>query len=293
MRSSFVVAILVAVQALAISCAPAQSRSAPALAESVAGRGGGNRCDSLPPVGTRMDTVFGTVTIEPDDPALAGWEAMLLDGLRMYFQLPPRSRVPVYNGVSRVSSRSFPDTISLYIRGEADVELERSGKLGSPRIKVSTLSPAIDESILLAVRRLDSAGVIPPFPEKASERSVSIRFEVRQSHDSSSRARPLVLVEQPFWLFAQPVTAASGNPAPDYPADLRQGKIEGDVLIGFVVDQDGLARPETMQVLRKTNSAFVFAVREVLPRLRFHPATIGACPVAQLVQMPFGFRIPK
>lgn len=253
----------------------------------------GNRCDSIPPVGTRTDTVFGSVTIEPADPALAGWEGMLLDGFRTYFKLPEGVRVPVYRGVAHVNSRSFPDTMSLDIRGEADAELDRSGKLGSSRIEVSTLSPAIDESILLAVRRLDSAGVIPPLPEKMSERSVGIRFKVRQFHDSVHGAEPLVIVEQPFWLFARPVTAVPGNPKPDYPADLRQGKVEGEVVLDFVVDQDGLARPETMQVVKKTNSAFVLAVREVLPRLRFNPATIDGCPVAMLVQLPFGFRIPN
>jgi TonB family protein len=253
----------------------------------------GNICDSIPPVGTRTDTLVGWVTIEPADTVLAGWDAMLLDGLRMYFHLPPDIGVPVHNGVSHDTSRAFPDTISLAIRGEVSAELDRSGKLGRPTLDVSTLSRAIDESLIAAMRNLGSAGVLPPLPPGMSGRSVRVRFDVSQSPDSGKLSKPLAVVTQPTWHIGAPVSAIPGNSPPPYPRHELKRKIEGDVLVSFVVDQDGLARPETVRVIRSDGVNFEKAVLEVLPSFRFNPATINGCPVAALVQMPFGFRIGR
>jgi TonB family protein len=91
----------------------------------------------------------------------------------------------------------------------------------------------------------------------------------------------------------QPVTMAKGNPAPVYPKALEKAHVAGTVLVQFVVSTDGRPEMKTFEVLKSSNGLFTDAVRDVLPNLHFVPAEVGGEKVRQLVQMPFGFRIPE
>ena len=78
---------------------------------------------------------------------------------------------------------------------------------------------------------------------------------------------------------------------PLYPASLRSTKVEGEVLVAFVVDSSGLAIPSTMKVLRSTDSLFTAAVRAAIADMRFVPAQFNGRKVKQLVQQPFFFDV--
>jgi len=92
----------------------------------------------------------------------------------------------------------------------------------------------------------------------------------------------------------QPVSVrAIDNPAPKYPTELREAKIEGTVLAQFIVDTAGVPDPASFKVLKSTHNLFTNAVVSALPGMRFHPALVGGRPVKQLVQMPFDFSLSK
>ncbi|HET7622031.1 MAG TPA: M56 family metallopeptidase [Gemmatimonadaceae bacterium] len=91
----------------------------------------------------------------------------------------------------------------------------------------------------------------------------------------------------------QPVLAAEHNPAPQYPAALEKARVEGEVLVQFVVNPDGRADMGTFKVLKSSNDLFTQAVKGVLPSMHFVPAEVGGHKVRQLVQMPFGFKLPR
>jgi len=69
--------------------------------------------------------------------------------------------------------------------------------------------------------------------------------------------------------------------------------VEDGVLVSFVVDEDGKALIKTARVLKDHYREFQLAVLEALPQMGFEPARVAGCPVAQLVQMPFSFGIPR
>ena len=92
---------------------------------------------------------------------------------------------------------------------------------------------------------------------------------------------------------SRPATPAPGSPAPRYPAALKAERIEGEVLMQFVVDQDGTVMAGSQKVIRATNPAFVEAVVASLPNLRFNPATVNGRAVRQLVQMPYEFAVER
>ena len=91
----------------------------------------------------------------------------------------------------------------------------------------------------------------------------------------------------------RPGTPRPGNIAPRYPDELREAKIEGEVLVQFVLDTLGHPDMETLKVLRSTHDLFTNTVKASLPNMLFYPAQVGGRPVKQLIQMPFNFNLTK
>jgi TonB family protein len=91
----------------------------------------------------------------------------------------------------------------------------------------------------------------------------------------------------------KPAIAREGNPVPKYPSVLESSRIEGSVLVQFVVDTLGNADMRTFTVLESSNDLFAQAFKATLPRWRFYPAEAGARKVKQVVQLPLKFIAPR
>ena len=78
---------------------------------------------------------------------------------------------------------------------------------------------------------------------------------------------------------------------PTFPRALLQAKIEGVTRVQFIVDSTGRVEVTSLVILDSTHPEFTQAVRDVLPKMKFKPARIGARAVAQLVEQGFAFRI--
>jgi periplasmic protein TonB len=81
------------------------------------------------------------------------------------------------------------------------------------------------------------------------------------------------------------------NPHPRYPPILLGGRVEGDVIVQFVVDSTGSADPKSLKIMRSTHELFTRAVKSVLPKLRFLPAEVAGNKVRVLVEQPFRFSV--
>jgi TonB family protein len=79
--------------------------------------------------------------------------------------------------------------------------------------------------------------------------------------------------------------------APAYPESMLRRRIEGAVLVQYVVDTLGHADTATFRVISATHADFANAVKSTLPRMRFRPAIMSNRLVPQLVQQPFAFKI--
>lgn len=89
-------------------------------------------------------------------------------------------------------------------------------------------------------------------------------------------------------------TGAVRDPAsavPVYPSLLEKQGIEGTAIVRFVVDTTGRADLATFRLIETNHPLFGAAVRDALPGMKFHPATVGSKKVRQLVEIPFGFQI--
>ena len=91
-----------------------------------------------------------------------------------------------------------------------------------------------------------------------------------------------------------PAAPDTANPVmPIYPDTLLRARVEGRVLVEFVVDTTGVPDPETFGVVLTTDPLFTESVRRAVLATRFTPALREGSKVRQLVQMPFRFEHPE
>ena len=90
----------------------------------------------------------------------------------------------------------------------------------------------------------------------------------------------------------RPAEAARDNPPPKYPTHAEFVRADGEVIAQFIVAADGLARRESLLIVRATHPLFALSVRDALPAMRFKPASRGGRNVDQVVVQTFEFKIP-
>lgn len=80
---------------------------------------------------------------------------------------------------------------------------------------------------------------------------------------------------------------------PVYPERLRASKVDGEVLVQFVVDEKGVAQMNTMKILKATDPLFAEAARKSVAASSFHPAELDGKKVKQVVQLPYRFQAKR
>jgi len=81
--------------------------------------------------------------------------------------------------------------------------------------------------------------------------------------------------------------------APAYPPVMMLKGIEGHATMRFVIDSTGTIDLSTVTLLDASHAEFVQAVREAMPKMRFHPAKVGLQSVRQLAEQLFRFELKK
>jgi protein TonB len=86
----------------------------------------------------------------------------------------------------------------------------------------------------------------------------------------------------------QPVKIKSAA-SPVYPDRLKNAGIEGQVIVQFIVDENGEALMDSFKVLRSNDNAFSEAVKKAVSATTYRPAELQGKKVRQLVQQPYKF----
>ena len=98
-----------------------------------------------------------------------------------------------------------------------------------------------------------------------------------------------------------PAVVKPGQPPPEYPSINEAGRVEGDVLMQFVVDAKGRVdqstihdvwpdgKPRLTGYLGQSYNAFVTSVTDWDRHLEFQPRRVGGCPVKEVVRLPLAF----
>jgi TonB family protein len=80
---------------------------------------------------------------------------------------------------------------------------------------------------------------------------------------------------------------------PRYPDILRSQRIEGRVVVAFVVDERGRVEPNSIRVIESAHALFDPAVKAAVLGTRFRPAEWRGRAVRQLVQQAFVFTLTR
>jgi protein TonB len=137
---------------------------------------------------------------------------------------------------------------------------------------------------------------LPPIDSSTSTIPAESLFSIGRSGNDARGTTSTTGVDSGEPLFAsqvdKPAVARDGNPIPRYPSLLESSRVEGTVLVQFVVDTLGNAEMRSFKVLQSSNELFAQSLQSTLRRWRFYPAEAGGRKVKQVVQLPLKFVAP-
>jgi hypothetical protein len=252
------------------------------------------RCDSIL-TAAHVDSVPGALFISinrTDDFWTSDQQIQLLTTIGAAFVPPHPFRMAVFSGPSLSRSLRIrgADTASELraptITGDYRFTTDTAGNIGEIRVARASLMVGFDSAAIAAVRE---AGQVKEL-FKAPSRSMTL--DLRLSTDSTLGARRLTSAFFPRVpvVDAQPLP---DNPAPTFPdSDRAAGVTSGEVVTRFVVDRLGMPMTETIEFIRGSSLGFARQALTVFPKLRFKPATVHGCAVAQRIDYPFAFLLP-
>jgi TonB family protein len=100
---------------------------------------------------------------------------------------------------------------------------------------------------------------------------------------------------EPLWAdeVEKPASPIGRQREPRYPDILRAQRIEGRVVVSFVVDERGRVEPNSVRVIESAHALFEPAVKAAVLGSRFKPAEWRGRAVRQLVQQAFVFTLTR
>jgi TonB family protein len=178
---------------------------------------------------------------------------------------------------------------------EVAFTIRRGGAVGHTRVLRRSRDRRFDQSLIEAVTAAelsrDARQVTPDTlpgdvpPGAADSIAVTLRFG---GTDAAAVEEGIVLH---FARQSQAAIAVGTNKSPNYPAQLRDRGIEGDVRVQFRVTADGRVQEGSVQILSAAHPGLARAVVDVIPHYRFQPALLDCQVVPTWVEQPIAFRL--
>jgi len=226
---------------------------------------------------------------------------LVAEAFLVRFEAPTPLRLPVFNhgpAELRTLRRETLGGDSLTIRepvvyGTYTFTIRRTGGVDSIATRTPTMVPGFDENVTAAIRSASADTALAAIGHALDQDSLVLDLRITTGpEDTRLRVPPTTLFAATFprvrLVDANPLMP---TPIPQYPEDERDEGRDGDVLLRVVVDGSGAPVISTLEVLHATSSAFALAAAKTLARYHFAPAHVGACPVPQVVLLPFWFSL--
>jgi TonB family protein len=189
----------------------------------------------------------------------------------------------------------MPGTGHFSVNGAFAVTVPRRGTGEPVQTVQTTLDPALDSAVMVAIGEARRAGDLQPLTQGAGE-DVPLRIVLNVVRSDSLNAAsdiPLFRFKSPRIPIDHSARLLPPLRLPRYPRDAVFQRAEGEVVVQFVVGAQGAVVNGTILVLSATDRAFIDPVIDVLQEYRFQPASSGGCVIPILVQQPFKFNIPR
>ncbi len=225
-------------------------------------------CATPTPIDTAGILIYGTLVAGTGTPLHEATARRMLDGLLQAFQLPSEVEFPVFaDAADDANGATLHPTLS----GEVTFTVDRTGRVANVTVDATSLSPVVDSALVAAVRKAEGSKTFSPTTAGQFRLSLS---SAEPGPDEWSGVFTRLRV--PSWHFARRAQLDSTS----HLSALNTGRGAFEV----VVDEHGSAVPLTLRVVGKTSPSFADSIQRALPRIRFTPAIIGACPVKQVLR---------
>ena len=162
--------------------------------------------------------------------------------------------------------------------------------VAQPPKRANAIAPSASRADVIPAGRAGNAPATPvtdSVPTRAAAPTVEKAPEARGRSESGNASTSNAPTSP---------TLIGTAPQPPYPEALRDQQVEGDVVVQFVVDENGRPDVSSMTVVRSPHVLLTNAVRAVLPQFRFEPARTAppqSIPRPETVRYAFTFRAPR
>ncbi len=259
-----------------------------------------------PPAADTMDllmyaSVQGPTPRSMSDAAWSAYRDQVLAGLAGGSDVPSEVLLPTFG---LPGARGSPHGVPVAgVRGRIDVApvlstvlsvtLDTTGAIKDMHVAASSLSGGTDTTAMAMVEQAAAARAFPRVAGlPAASDSIQLYLVIEGAEaGSATQATVLGQLEVPVWRLSRPARLVSGAPRSDRKGG--KGSARDSITVTMVVDStgqvaNGTARFEVAELvpasLASGSEARVF---QILPALRFEPATIGSCRVSSLVTQSF------
>jgi hypothetical protein len=193
------------------------------------------------------------------------------------------------NNVVRQLALNFkPSTPGAGLQAEVRFLIHRDGSVSDIMFIRRSGNFSFDLEAQRAVEAASSSRGFGPLPGGYTDDVLPVVYSFGTGADTDSASDQKTYFE---FQVEKPAEIVYDSPRPKYPSVLESSGLAGEVQAQFVVTSSGNVNMDTFKVLKSTNELFTQAVKNVLPRMQFSPATIGEKAVSQLVQRSFNFRV--
>ena len=247
-------------------------------------------------------TLVNGVTPLPHDTPWLSYSDRLLGAIRQAFTLPDRVTLPVFGYPFRATPSRAQAPLGLFVApvlsGVVVFTLDPTGALVESHIGTSSLSGAVDSSMLAAVQRAGASHAFPGAPHSAGfAGGQSVRYDLlvtTTTPDSIGQAAIVGQIDLPVWPLGRSAMLVPGSYLRFGNSYTRPGQRPDSALFELVVDEKGKAVMSTIRVVGQTSTdakqpteaQFVPRIVQLFSAFQFDPALIGTCPVRQIIMQP-------
>lgn len=188
------------------------------------------------------------------------------------------------------------------LTGEATVifSVTRQGAVRDLALAASSLAPALDRAVYEAVKRADSAQLIPPLPARGPSHAkffltvyIAPYPDTAAAHPGrSALVAPLLTTMLPSWETEVTLADTTKGEQPQWPQTAVLARVGDSLFVRFVVDERGDVVRSSVFFESAQYLDFAKSLYRWLPHAKYKPARIGDCAVKSLEHETFLYRFP-
>lgn len=256
---------------------------------------GDSACDSISKAATGTLSVAAIARVDPfksSDSIPRLFASLVVEAIAAHLVLPKPLEFPVYNSTDITMALTAPSAgnkVYPSFTSEFLLTLRKDGSAKKVEMTQTSLMPQLDDAIASAIHAADSAHDFPPLDGVTTASSMPFFVDFDMGSGVFTTGFPVFRASVPLFraTSVQPDVLVS----PKYPEELRTRGKQGEARVRFVVDETGRVAKGSHRFLKLSEVPFGQSVIDAFPRMRFKPARIGNCPIKQIVEQTFQFKL--